>query len=504
MKIQYKSKGLNMFLFAGFLFILSILSACEKMVDAGDPLTTITTNQTFSRDGSAYSALAGIYSLLLNGTQNKMTFSNGGLTLYPGMSSDELINNVGIASKGDYDFVVNAVESNNNAVRDYFWQPMYNVVYNVNSLIEGVQLSTSNQLTPGARKQLTAEAKFIRAFCYFYLVNLYGDVPLVLSTDWKTNTQLKRAPQDEVYKQIIQDLLDAQKDLPEDYSSSGGERIRANKYVATSLLSRVYLYRKDWHNAELQASSVIGNSQFAILDDLQSVFLANSKETIWQLKPSAANTQTGIYDTKSFLPEMYWTNLSDAERPVYLLYFSEVSVLFYPPYLMTSDLSASFEQGDQRKVAWTSYIETPDYAPYTGVSDFFPKKYDEVLNTTDPKKFYTVFRLAEQVLIRAEARANLDNLAGADEDLNTIRKRAGLANLTSGSKSAALDAVAHERRVELFAEWGHRWFDLKRTGKALEVLGKNPVKKLNTNGLLYPIPLNEIGSDPNIIQNPGY
>jgi len=504
MKIRYHAKRNNIFLFSIFVIILNAITGCEKMVDVGDPLTTITTTQTFSRDGSAYAALSGIYSLMLNGTQNAMTFSNGGLTLYPGMSADELINRAGVSNKEDYDFSLNAVESNNSIIRNSFWQPMYKVIYNTNSLIEGVQLSTSNQLTPGARKQLIAEAKFIRAFCYFYLVNLFGDVPLVMSTDWKVNTQLKRASQDIVYAQIIQDLLDSQKDLQEDFSISGGERVRANKYAASALLSRVYLYRKDWRNAELQASKVIENGQFSLLDDLHGVFLANSRESILQLKPSSSNRQTGIYDSNFFLPESYWTDLSDTERELYLLYFSEVEVLYYPSYLMTSDLSDAFEAGDQRKAIWTGYIETPDYAPYKGVTDFFPKKYDERITVSSASKFYTVFRLAEQLLIRAEARANLGDLSGADEDINLIRKRAGLAEKTSDSKSNALAAVAQERRVELFAEWGHRWFDLKRTGKALEVLGKNTLKKLTPNRLLYPIPFNEITTDPNIIQNPGY
>lgn len=502
MKPNY-TKKITLGLCCGLLSITPFLSGCEKLVDAGDPLTTITTNQTFSRDGSALAALSGIYSQLINGIPSgngpSFTFSNGGLMLYTGMSADELVNHDGVANKLDNDFVINKLDSRNSNNKQTLWTPLYKLIFNVNSLTEGVTASSSNQLTAATKKQLMAEAKFIRAFCYFYLTNLYGDVPLALSTDWKVNSQMARTAQSKVYEQIIKDLLDAQKDLPEDYVITGGERIRANKFAATALLARVYLYREDWKNAEMQSSAVIGNNQYQLEDDLNKVFLSTSREAIWQLKPSAASSQSAIYDARYFVPYFWWTDLSPAERPLYLLYFSELSMLYYPPYLMTPQLAAAFETGDQRKVMWTSYIETPATAPYSGSTDYFPKKYARLSNP-----YYAVFRLAEQFLIRAEARVHLDNLPGADQDVNAIRKRAGLEDINSGSASAALEAIAHERQTELFAEWGHRWFDLKRTGKASEVLTKIPGKQFEPFQLLYPIPQDELQIDPNLTQNPGY
>lgn len=502
MKLNY-TKNLTLGVCYGLLSFMPLLSGCEKLVDAGDPLLTITTNQTFSRDGSAISALTGIYSQLMNGgvTGNgpTFTFSNGGVMLYAGMSADELVNHDGVANQLDYDFVINKVDSRNSNNKQNLWSPLYKVIFNVNSLIEGATSSTSNQLTAATRKQIVAEAKFIRAFCYFYLTNLYGDVPLAITTDWKVNSQMARTAQNKVYEQIVVDLLDAQKDLPEDYAITAGERIRANKFAVTSLLARVYLYQEDWKNAEIQSSAVIGNDQYRLEDDLNKVFLSTSREAIWQLKPSAASSLSAIFDARHFLPYSWWTDLSDAERPIYLLYFSELSMLYYPPYLMTSQLAAAFETGDQRKEMWTSYIETPTTAPYNGTTDYFPKKYARISNP-----YYAVFRLAEQFLIRAEARAHLNNLPGADQDLNTIRRRAGLRDLNSASTLEALQAVAHERQTELFAEWGHRWFDLKRTGKTNEVFAKIPTKRFDPFQLVYPIPLEEIQADPSLVQNPGY
>ena len=115
-----------------------------------------------------------------------------------------------------------------------------------------------------------------------------------------------------------------------------------------------------------------------------------------------------------------------------------------------------------------------------------------------------VLRLAEQYLIRAEARAQQNNISGAQSDVNVIRNRAGLANTTATTQGTLLSAIEHERQIELFAEWGHRWMDLKRTNRADAILG--PLKSSNwqSSDVLFPIPLTQIQNDPNFTQNSGY
>ena len=111
--------------------------------------------------------------------------------------------------------------------------------------------------------------------------------------------------------------------------------------------------------------------------------------------------------------------------------------------------------------------------------------------------------LGEQYLIRAEARAQQDNVSGAQEDLNIIRNRAGLLKTTSSDKVSILLAIEQERSKELFAEWGHRWFDLKRTRRTNVILGAIKSSWKSTD-LVYPIPLVEITNNPFLTQNPGY
>ena len=122
-------------------------------------------------------------------------------------------------------------------------------------------------------------------------------------------------------------------------------------------------------------------------------------------------------------------------------------------------------------------------------------------------EYIIVLRLAEQYLIRAEARAQQGNLTGAIEDLDIIRARAGLPHTAATTREDLLHAIAHERQVELFTEWGHRWFDMKRTNTIDIIMPAVCEQKGGTwdsRWSLYPIPLKEVQRAPNIKQNPGY
>lgn len=178
-----------------------------------------------------------------------------------------------------------------------------------------------------------------------------------------------------------------------------------------------------------------------------------------------------------------------------------------PTYPLTNQLLSGFDAGDQRKLAWVGN------KVYLGQSYYYPNKYkvgrgNSVVNQP-AKEYYMVLRFAEAYLIRAEASANgaPGGTAAAITDLNIIRDRADLEDLSEDlSKPEVIDAVAKENQTEFFAEWGHRWFDLKRTGKASAVLSAIPLKQPWTGDyqLLFPIPLAEITRDHFLIQNPDY
>jgi hypothetical protein len=280
-----------------------------------------------------------------------------------------------------------------------------------------------------------------------------------------------------VYASIESDLLEAIDKLQDDYQNP--ERIRPNKAAAKALLARVYLYEQKWSEAETLATAVIGDSRYGLTTDLTRTFLRSSNEAIFQL--AAVNTVTGAGGMNT------WEGFN----------IVPASATARSYYVLFDQLVNAFEPGDQRKANWTkSYV-------VSGNTLYCPFKYRNRL--INPVVEYTmVMRLSEQYLIRAEARAQQNKLPDATDDLDVIRQRAGLGALNDNlTKDQVLTAVEQERRVELFSEWGHRWFDLKRTGRATAVLA--PMKAAwQPTDMLYPIPISAMRTNPALKQNDGY
>jgi hypothetical protein len=469
------------------IFILIMLDSCKKLVSIPEPVNSLTTAETFTTETNATDAINAIYSNM-SWYQNSISYSNGGATLYTALSSDEL---VPYTNPNSPFYKVNLFTDNGD-VAFTFWNAAFFHIYMANAAIEGLQNSAT--LTKTVKDQLTGEAKFLRAFGYFYLVNFFGDVPLMTSTAFAKNSVLPRAPAASVYDLIVSDLKDARQLLKDDYAISGGERVRANKWTAAALLARVYLYRKDWANAALQATDVIDNSALYHLADLASSFLKNNPEAIFQLQLINGGSYA-TNDGKQLIPSLL---IKDFPPEV----VQQNPTFFIPDYYVSPSLASAFEPDDQRKYVWldsTGSLEGTNY--------YYVRKFRVKQGTADNiTEYYTPLRLAEQYLIRAEAKANLnEDITGAIQDINTIRERAGLTDIPALlGQSELLNAVAQENRIEFLVEYGHRWLDLKRTGQADAVLSIVKGANWQSTDQLYPVPLSEIRKDPNLTQNPGY
>jgi len=327
------------------------------------------------------------------------------------------------------------------------------------------------------KKQLLAEIKVTRALYYFNMVNTWGAVPLILSTDYTLTKSQPRAPVDTIYKQILADLTSAESNLNSNYPSAG--RARPNKYVAEALLSKVYLYRGMWQQALTASNDVINSGLYSLTTDLNAVFLDGSTEALWQLP---ANSQ---YEAT---PEGFALLPNDGQN---------LSYAYAPQYALSQELISSFENGDNRMNQWTV-----SYA-LNGTNYSVAYKYKNLSSTASPTEDYMVIRLAELYLIRAEALAHTGNFTGAMADVNLIRQRAGLLPAAAISQTDVLVAIMKERRIELFCEWGNRWFDLNRTGTINTVLSAEKTGWKPTSSL-FPIPITELQSNPFLTQNPGY
>lgn len=450
-----------MFVFG--IFALGTLNSCKKLIEENPSGTKILTSNAYTDSITVQATLAGMYASLSG------TIYTVDLATIPGFTADEL----SYVGNGFTQYINNTIPTNDGPVRG-IWGASYTNIYITNSIINGVTKSTA--LSARFKNQALGEALFVRAFCYFYLTNLYGDVPLILGTDVSVNSKVGRTPSATVYSQIISDLKLAQSYLPADYSASGGTaRTRANKFAATAMLARVYLYQEDWADAEAQATTVINSSLYSLPADLNTVFLSGSQEAILQFYNSGIG----------------FTNYAQAVLPN--------PVTPVATYVLSDEQIAAFQPGDKRKTDWTQNIL------YNGVNYSYPYKYKSTTAGADVE-YYMVLRIAEQYLIRAEARARQSNTAGAINDLKMIHNpdRVGLPVYAGATdKASVLTAIMNERQVELFSEWGHRWLDLKRTNTADAVLGaEKPTWK--TTDVLYPIPLTEITNNSKLVQNPGY
>jgi len=443
------------------------LFSCDSFTETDLPKTQLIKTAVFQDIKTATAALSDCYAQMRD--YSMITGNSDGLSSLLGNYADELTY-YGVSDSPLQNFYNHTLLPSNSGV-SVLWNSSYNQIYAANAIVEGVDNSTA--ITGDNRNRLKGEALFIRAFIHFNLVNLFGDIPYITSTDYKTNTMISKQTQADVYNHIIADLLEAKELLPETYTSA--QRIRPNKYTVSALLARVFLYTENWQLAENEASVIINKTAlYQWQDNLDLVFLKDSPSTIWQLHPGVAGLNT--IEGRTFI-------------------FTSA-----PPNIeaISPELLHAFEAGDQRKNHWLGSVNdgTDTY--------YFPFKYKLDTNSGTSQEYSIIFRLDEQYLIRAEARIHLGKLAEAKNDINKIRQRATLANTAASTSEELSQAVLQERRVELFTEFGHRWFDLKRTGKTATVLSVIKSTWKDRDNLL-PLPASELLANSHLLpQNQGY
>ncbi|WP_295116901.1 RagB/SusD family nutrient uptake outer membrane protein [uncultured Chitinophaga sp.] len=475
---------------AGVLLSGLLLTGCDKLLDIKDPINSITTNQVFQTDDQASVALNGLYSFMINGGEQEVSglmplgtnlYSAGGITMAAGHSADELYHP---SLNGQYEYYVelsNKITLLNVGFSSKMWKTAYKGIFNANALIEGVKASTSKEFTQAYRKRVLGEALAVRAMGFFYLVNLFEKIPLALSIDYNNTQKLPSAKPEAVYQQIINDLEEASGYLSENYDGNNTERIRINKWYVKAMLARVYLFNKNYEKAWQHANDVISRTDLFKLENLNNVFGISSQEVIFQLKQINTSNLRG-----NATPEGH-----------------AMTSRYMTPMLLNA-----FEAGDNRKTEWTVATGGTPFNP----PGFRPAKYKINSNNLEfggyRSEYYVVMRLAEMYLVRAEANMlrSAANKNMVIDDLNAIRERAGLGDLPyTLTDKQVTDTLAHERRIELFAEWGHRWLDLKRTNKATEVLSQISYKQpWSQHQLLYPVPPDERLLGNQLSQNEGY
>jgi tetratricopeptide (TPR) repeat protein len=311
---------------------------------------------------------------------------------------------------------------------------------------------------------------------YFDIARAWGGAQIILTptTSIDNIPKVKRSTQAQTYDQVEKDLNEAEVVLPDVVN-----RIRATKRTVWALKARLYLYRQQWAKAEEYASKLIASSDYELVKPFSAWFtndVVTTRESIFELQFSAINPST-IRQQMQHPTNGGTYRYAPTDKFVQLLNDPAVS--------------------GGRSALIGKVVQS-------GTTLWFGNLYYRK-NSTDPAY---IFRIAEMYLIRAEAKAQLNNLSavnGALADLNKVRDRAGILPSTAITQSEILLAIENERRVE-FAWEAHRWFDLARTGRAKVVLEAiDPNIKVDAHEYLFPIPVTQIQLDrENLDQNPVY
>ena len=345
------------------------------------------------------------------------------------------------------------------------------------------------------------EAKMLRAYFYWNLVRIFGGVPIInniLESETDIASATTRATTAEVYAFIENDLTDAISKLP--LVIQPAEYGRVSKGAAQSLLAKVYLYEKKWALAKAMCDAVISSRQYSLVPDYSTIWREIgefSSESIWEVNAIGTQPNLGIWE--------YF--LVQAPRGENGLGWG-----FNTP---SQDLINAYETGDVRKAGtimfrgqtlWDGYQVSPNATNPTYNYKSYVSKTKETYDGDDVQtnKNLRIIRFGELLLIKAEVENELGNIVPAQQALDSVRHRAGLAGTTASNQDDLRQAIYHERRVEMAFEHD-RMFDLQRTGRAgavLRALGKPYVDGKNN---VFPIPQIEINlSNGKLFQNPGY
>lgn len=470
------------------------MMSCSKDFIRINPISTVSTDILYRTDKDFYDAVVGCYAVFQTEYNN--------FWLYGDLRGDDtrsgLVSNL---TASDVDkFILN----NDAGILNSSWQNYYNIINRTNNILTKIAAADINVVKN--KDQYTAEAEFLRAFAYFNLVRIFGDVPMVTTSVTIDEAYKKgREKTDKIYDEIIiKDLLDAENKLPVKYT--GADVGKATKGAAKSLLGKVYLTRKDFPKAEAKLKEVT-TLGYALLKNFNDLFDytkdEHHSEYIYDIEYEQGIGEGSIFTTQFSLSFQGAGVLATVMATMYGL----------PPAgggdqgCPTDALFAAFTPQDLRKdiTAATGLTYNGVYTPIstTGIGSFTKKYLTPIPKANDSRANWKVIRYADVLLMLAEALNENGKTAEALGYLNMVRTRAGVPVYTGLTADDTREKIYTERRLELHME-GHRWFDLVRTGRALSTLQSFGMK---THMTVFPIPQSqiEIINDRAVFpQNPGY
>lgn len=474
---------------------ISLFSACKKDFLNKEPISQGTVGNYYKTASDAEGGLVGAY---------QQAFLQDQYWVWDYASnSDARADNCFAGGNNPDNFGIDnftMTQQNGNALRD--WTGLYKDIYAANTVVDYVPTISASLFASNRQAQILAEAKFIRALSYFQLVTTYGDVPLVLTTLTPT-AKPTRTPATAVYAQIEADLLEGENVLA--VTAAAG---RITKGAAQALLAKVYAQEGKYQQSLDYSNKVINSGKYSLVPSFATLFdgTKNTSESIFEIQHSGVTGFTS-YNVSLYLPAQFGTysfnKFNLPTNDLINLYKSQNDNVRLNASVFIAPIANGQAAGD------------PVTAPYTNQSGTMPFIYkwkNNISQFNGGTDNNILLRLADIILLKAEALTKLGQSDAAIPLVNQIRTRAGLAATTATAPADVALAVLNERRMELAFE-GQRWNDLLRFGNqfTIDLMNKQidpSGKALNYNvtvpKLLFPIPFNEIQLNGNLAQNPGY
>lgn len=460
------------------LYILGLVvigvSSCGKLDES--PQSFISPENFYKTRNDAIAAVSAAYAPVRN---------NGFVTRNYAILGEITTDNMfPLPNNNDRVQLDNFVHTPTNGILRETWQNFYQGISYSNFVIDYVPKIDMDE---ALRNRLVGEAKFLRAFYYYHLVRLFGDLPLMTTALASLDklTYPKRATQDLVYIQIIDDLKAAEAILPPSYT--GADQGRATKGAAQSFLASVYLTQKKYQLS---------------MDKAAEVMLPASGYDLW-------DSYIDVYDIKNEFGKEAIFDAQFVSGPAgqggnLIAFFAQennaVGGRGFGSFQPTVELYNSFNANDIRKTVF--FTKGTD-------NKYYCNKWIDADSKTENQSDnnYPLMRYAEVVLTYAEAYNELnvpvDNNP-AYKAVNRIRKRSGLPDFAGLTQAQLRDSILNERRLELTFE-GQRWFDLVRTGKLVSTMLAKGSVNVKDFHVLFPVPQFEIDLNPNLKpQNTGY
>ena len=518
-----KSKNLILLLLTAVGFLL--VTSCKKSF-----LIITPPNQVSS---ASVNTLAGLQAIM-NNSFEQMVDANGHFYQWFDLVNEDVRSDNSFDGQTDNNsneavtqcdnFTDNATTSDGRG-----WSELYGMIGTCNLLVDvASQPSTDPTLTDSARNQMVASAKFLRALHYFNLVKAYGPVVMTMHTySSDTAVRVARSSLSDCYKLIIADLTDAISKLPYTYPNIINQHTRATKPAAQALLAKVYAQEGDYVNCLATCNAVLpsqyggtGSGNFSLVSNFADLFndnnSINSTEAYFEIQHlGGTNAATRNFATWLIAPSDYNLTIPDPFTK-----FVTPTQDLVNDYKNSGDLvrmnGVMVFENDSTVFNGRIFFDNPNHYPTTATAQipYLITRGQHVQGGSygcGGSQAVILLRLADIILLKAEALNNTGNTASAIPLVNAIRARVNLPPLTVTTQSDVALAILHERRLE-FAGQGQRWSDLRRFGSQYTISLMNNFKdylgnklyNITVNNLLYAVPISELSSNPACSQNPGY